>query len=65
MGGYIEDLAKFHCLIGKNKNRDFIVTTELNEDGSVKKDKDGKEKRSFRAPKEDDWNLLKKKQRMI
>lgn len=45
----------------KGKNRDFIVTTELNEDGSVKKDKDGKEKRSFRAPKEDDWNLLKKK----
>jgi CRISPR-associated endonuclease Csn1 len=43
------------------KYRDFIVTTELNEDGSVKTDKDGKEKRSFRAPKEDDWGLRKKK----
>lgn len=45
----------------KGKVRDFIVTTELEEDGSVKRDKDGKEKRSFRAPSEDDWNLLKKK----
>ena len=45
--------------IGKTK--DFIVTTDLNNDGSVKTDKDGKEKRSFRAPKEDDWTLKKKK----
>lgn len=45
----------------KNKTRDFIVTTDLNEDGSVKKDSDGKEKRSFRSPKEDDWTLIKKK----
>ncbi|MCW2119601.1 type II CRISPR RNA-guided endonuclease Cas9 [Flavobacterium sp. 7A] len=45
--------------IGKTK--DFIVTTDLNEDGSVKTDKDGKEKRSFRAPKEDDWGLVKKR----
>lgn len=45
----------------KGKVRDFIVTTELNEDGSIKLDKEGKEKRSFRAPNEDDWNLLKKK----
>ena len=45
----------------RGKVRDFIVTTELEEDGSVKRDKDGKEKRSFRAPSEDDWNLLKKK----
>lgn len=43
------------------KVKDFIVTTELNEDGSVKQDKDGKERRSFRAPAEDDWTLLKKK----
>ena len=28
---------------------------------SVKRDKEGKEKRSFRAPDENDWNLLKKK----
>ena len=45
----------------KGKSRDFIVTTELEDDGSVKRDKEGKEKRSFRAPSEDDWNLLKKK----
>ena len=43
------------------KTKDFIVTTDLNEDGSVKVDKDGKEKRSFRAPKDDDWMLQKKK----
>ena len=45
----------------KDKTRDFIVTTDLNEDGTVKKDREGNEKRSFRAPKEDDWTLLKKK----
>lgn len=41
--------------------RDFIVTTELNEDGSIKLDKEGKERRSFRAPEEKDWTLIKKK----
>ena len=45
----------------KDKVRDFIVTTDLNNDGTIKADKDGKEKRSFRAPSEDDWTLLKKK----
>lgn len=45
----------------KDKIRDFIVTTDLNDDGSIKTDKEGKEKRSFRAPGEDDWTLLKKK----
>ena len=45
----------------KGKTRDFIVTTDLNDDGTVKVDKEGKEKRSFRAPEENDWNLLKKK----
>jgi CRISPR-associated endonuclease Csn1 len=45
----------------KNKTKDFIVTTTLNDDGSVKVDKEGEEKRSFRAPKEDDWTLIKKK----
>src|SRR5690606_16826913 len=43
------------------QTKDFIVTTDIDENGIVKKDKDGKEKRSFRAPSEDDWNLLKKK----
>ncbi|MCR6720982.1 MAG: hypothetical protein NVV59_12010 [Chitinophagaceae bacterium] len=45
----------------KDKTRDFIVTTDLNEDGTIKKDKEGKEKRSFRAPSETDWTLIKKK----
>lgn len=41
------------------KQRDFIVTTELNEDGTVKLNKDNEEKRSFRSPKEDDLGLRK------
>ncbi|GAL86630.1 CRISPR-associated protein Csn1 [Sporocytophaga myxococcoides] len=45
----------------KEKVRDFIVTTDINDDGSVKTDKEGNEKRSFRAPSDDDWTLLKKK----
>ena len=45
----------------KDKVRDFIVTTDINDDGYVKKDEEGKEKRSFRSPKEDDWTLIKKK----
>lgn len=45
--------------IGKFK--EFIVTTDVNDDGSVKLDKEGKEKRSFRAPDENDWTLVKKK----
>jgi CRISPR-associated endonuclease Csn1 len=44
-----------------DKVRDFIVTTDLNDDGTVKTDKEGVEKRSFRAPSADDWTLLKKK----
>lgn len=43
--------------VGKQKN--FIVTTELNDDGTVKLNKDNEEKRSFRSPKEDDWGLVK------
>ena len=45
----------------EGKVKEFIVTTDLEKDGSPKKDKDGNIKRSFRAPKEDDWTLLKKK----
>jgi CRISPR-associated endonuclease Csn1 len=43
------------------KTKEFIVTTDLNDDGTVKSDKEGKEKRSFRAPAENDWTLVKKK----
>ena len=45
----------------EGKTKEFIVTTELEKDGSLKKDKEGNIKRSFRAPQEDDWTLLKKK----
>lgn len=45
----------------KDKVRDFIVTTDLNDDGTEKRDKEGEVKRSFRAPGADDWTLLKKK----
>ncbi|MDY0931995.1 type II CRISPR RNA-guided endonuclease Cas9 [Chryseobacterium sp. CFBP8996] len=45
----------------KDKTRDFIVTTDLNDDGSIKINKEGQEVRSFRAPKEDDWGLMKTK----
>ncbi|HOZ89943.1 MAG TPA: HNH endonuclease domain-containing protein [Bacteroidia bacterium] len=45
----------------KGKVREFIVTTDLNDDSSIKTDDEGKESRSFRAPKEDDWTLIKKK----
>ena len=45
----------------KGKVKEFIVTTEIDDDGNVKKDKGGKEKRSFSAPSEDDWTLKKKK----
>ncbi|MBQ8336899.1 MAG: type II CRISPR RNA-guided endonuclease Cas9 [Bacteroidaceae bacterium] len=43
------------------KTKEFIVTTELNDDGNPKKDKDGNVKRSFRMPKEDDWALVKER----
>lgn len=45
----------------KDKVRDFIVTTDLNDDGTIKTNKEGSEKRSFRAPGENDWTLVKKK----
>ena len=45
----------------EGKVKEFIVTTDLEKDGTPKKDKEGNIKRSFRAPKEDDWTLLKNK----
>lgn len=59
--GWIYKRASSIPLDWVGKVKDFIVTTDLNDDGTVKTDKEGKEKRSFRAPKEDDWTLLKKK----
>ena len=43
------------------KIKEFIVTTDLNDDGTPKKDKEGNVKSSFRAPKEDDWTLIKER----
>lgn len=45
----------------EGKIKEFIVTTDLEKDGTPKKDKEENIKRSFRAPQEDDWTLLKKK----
>lgn len=53
--------SKYDLLDWKGKTKDFIVTTETDEDGNEKLDKEGQVKRSFRAPKPDDWTLLKKK----
>ena len=44
---------------GKTKN--FIVSTTINSDGTDAIDKDGKVRRTFRAPADDDWGLLKLK----
>lgn len=45
----------------EGKIKEFIVTTEYEADGTIKKDKEGKERRSFRAPKPDEWALQKKR----
>lgn len=43
--------------IGKIK--EFIVTTQLNPDGTPKADAKGEIKQSFRMPNENDWSLVK------
>ncbi|HEY9543579.1 MULTISPECIES: type II CRISPR RNA-guided endonuclease Cas9 [Bacteroidales] len=54
--------SKFSLEDWVGKTKAFIVTTDYETDGvTPKKDKDGNIKRSFRAPKEDDWELLKKR----
>jgi len=45
----------------EGKEKEFIVTTQLEADGSVKLDKEGNPRRSFRAPSEGDWKLQKKR----
>lgn len=59
--GMIYHRASSTPLEWEGKTKEFIVTTDLNEDGTFKKDKDGNIKRSLRAPSENDWTLLKKK----
>lgn len=43
------------------KEREFIVTTQLEKDGSAKMDKDGVPRVTLRMPGENDWTLLKKR----
>lgn len=45
----------------EGKVKEFIVTTDIDENGEPKTDKEGNVKRSFRAPKEEDWTLKKTK----
>ncbi|MEY8591862.1 type II CRISPR RNA-guided endonuclease Cas9 [Butyricimonas hominis] len=45
----------------EGKIKEFIVTTDIDAEGNPKKDKEGNIKRSFRAPKEEDWTLSKKR----
>lgn len=49
--------VSLHDWVGKK--REFIVTTDLDENGNPKLNKDGEVKRSFRSPKDDDWTLRK------
>ncbi len=59
--GWIYRRSSKYPLDWVGKTKDFIVTTALDEEGNPKLDKDGNVRRSFRAPKEDDWTLQKKK----
>lgn len=59
--GLVYKRTSSYPLDWKGKEKEFIITTLLEKDGSVKKDKDGVERISIRAPKEDDWNLVKKR----
>ena len=59
--GWIYRRTSKYPLDWVGKTKEFVVTTDLEKDGTPKKDKDDNIKRSFRAPKEDDWTLVKKK----
>lgn len=45
----------------EGKIKEFIVTTEVDENDNVLKGKEGKEKRKLKIPEAGDWTLLKKK----
>lgn len=57
--GWIYKRQSAYPLDWVGKKKDFIVTTKLNDDGSEATYKEGNVKRSFSAPKEDDWGLRK------
>jgi CRISPR-associated endonuclease Csn1 len=53
--------SKIELFDWNGKLKEFIVTTEINDDKTIKTDKDGKEKRSFKAVNsEEDWIAIKK-----
>lgn len=59
--GWIYRRSSKTFLEWEGKQKEFIVTEELNEDGNIKTDKDGKQKRTFKAvDSEEDWIAIKK-----
>ncbi len=59
--GWIFTKESKYPLDWEGKTKNFIVSTTLNSDGTDAIDKDGKIRRTFRAPADDDWGLLKLK----
>ena len=59
--GLIYKRLSDHPLDWVGKEREFIVTTQLERDGSTKLDKEGMPRVSFRMPGENDWTLIKKR----
>ena len=60
-GGLIYRRTSAMPLEWEGQTKEFIITTEYDDNGNPKEDKEGNIKRSFRMPKDDDWSLLKKK----
>ncbi len=59
--GWIYRRSSKTFLDWEGKQKEFIVTEDLNESGSIKIDRDGKEKRTFKAvDSEQDWIAIKK-----
>ncbi|MDA3906106.1 MAG: type II CRISPR RNA-guided endonuclease Cas9 [Bacteroidales bacterium] len=60
-GWFYRRKSKVDIIDWVGKIKEFIVTTTLNEDGTIKTDKEGVEKRSFKAVNsEEDWIAIKK-----
>ena len=57
--GFVYRRASSVPLDWVGKVKEFVVTTELDDNGQPKRDKNGEVKRSFRAPAPDEWALVK------
>lgn len=57
--GWICPKASSMPLDWVGKVKEFVVTTELDDQGNPKLNKNGEVKRTFRTPQENDWGLLK------